>query len=535
MPRVVETNRVYTRKLTVQHRSLEVTGRKQEDLHLKKTKSTTQPRVLTPGEKEARKERQADKKEFEAKKLAEAQEKVWKIAEGLSEDLGKTTDHWHQTLMQLARLAKSTRQTSQWNAYVSKRTAEKNAALRDGEPKVSVKDTGFIALLALEWAEMSEEERDAYTSDRRKEITEDRETKATGAHTVTVNAFHDVSNTVIKMENMLRELWMRTGAECLLFVVRSSVQQYNRPAVVESSPRVKNFFKFCFNQLPSQWVLNLEAHCINGMEGVKNKYAEDLQTLQAECSAKIFEQLQLAAAPRSVGRMNYENFGSITKRSRIVYQNWPVSFCSPVRLSVLELHTLHNLLHGSDPPPLFRKLTNAEYALFEATITKGTLQTLPPPPPINIPVPTLLHGPNNSVPENSREATNIPAVSASPLQGTTCPPNPSASSSISTLSGPTPGSLAPTPPRASTSSTLTSAAPSTSTTVAAPPTALHARGGIVISLDGRQSVLVPPKPRAKRSNAKTAEEKGGSKGSKGSGKAKSSGRKTGEASSRKAC
>lgn len=127
MPRVVETNRVYTRRLTVQHRSIEVTGRKQEDLHLKKPKPTTQPRVLTPGEKEARKERQANKKEFESQKLAEAQEKVWKIAEGLSEDLGKTADHWHQTLMQLARITKSMRQTSQWNAYVSKRTAEKNA------------------------------------------------------------------------------------------------------------------------------------------------------------------------------------------------------------------------------------------------------------------------------------------------------------------------------------------------------------------------------------------------------------------------
>ena len=60
---------------------------------------------------------------------------------------------------------------------------------------------------------------------------------------------------------------MRTGCESLLFVVKSNSEHYNRPAVVESSPRVQNFFKYSFNQLPSQWVLNLEAHCVRGMEG----------------------------------------------------------------------------------------------------------------------------------------------------------------------------------------------------------------------------------------------------------------------------
>lgn len=60
-----------------------------------------------------------------------------------------------------------------------------------------------MAELSEAWAAMSEEERDTYTGERKQQIAEDRETKAVGAHTVTVNSFHDVNNTVVDMENMV--------------------------------------------------------------------------------------------------------------------------------------------------------------------------------------------------------------------------------------------------------------------------------------------------------------------------------------------
>ncbi|KAK7690565.1 hypothetical protein QCA50_005663 [Cerrena zonata] len=507
MPRAVETNRVYLRRLNFKHRHIQV-NRKQTDVHLKKKK--TEPRTLTPGEKEARKARRADKKEYETKKLAEAQEKVWQLAVGLAQDLGKTADHWHQSLMQLARLAKASRKTSLWNAFVSLRIMQRNEALPEGAAKVSVNDPGVMAELSQEWAVMSEEEHQAVAGERTKQLAEDRETKATGTHTVSINAFHDVNATVVQLENMLRDLWLRTGTECLLFVVRSSVEHYNRPAVVESSPRVKNYFKFSFNQLPSQWVLSLEAHCVNGMNGVKNKYAEDLQTMQSECSAKIFEQLQLATAPANVGRMNYENFGTLTRRHRIVYQNWPVTFCSPVRLNTVELHTLHDLLHGPNPPSLFRHLTNSEYVVFEDAIKRGTLETLPPLPPTNVPVPTLLPGPSNSVP-SGRSGANTDDLDTTDLapRSTMGPPASSATSSPPPPSNPliripstpsTSSALTPsTPSTLPAPSTFSPPTPSTSTSVAAPPPA--PRGGIVISFNGKQSTLVAPKPRAKRRDA----------------------------------
>ncbi|KAK7685255.1 hypothetical protein QCA50_011618 [Cerrena zonata] len=50
---------------------------------------------------------------------------------------------------------------------------------------------------------MSEEEWEAVAGEHTKKLTEDRETKATGAHTVSINAFHDVNATVVQLENIM--------------------------------------------------------------------------------------------------------------------------------------------------------------------------------------------------------------------------------------------------------------------------------------------------------------------------------------------
>ena len=87
----------------------------------------------------------------------------------------------------------------------------------------------------------------------------------------------------------------------------------------------------------------------------------------------------MAAAPARVGRMNYENFKDIAARVRVIPMNWPVSFKPPARLAVLELHALHTVLYSGNPPVLFRKLTNAEWALPEQAILDGTSPYLVPP------------------------------------------------------------------------------------------------------------------------------------------------------------
>ena len=112
----------------------------------------------------------------------------------------------------------------------------------------------------------------------------------------------------------------------------------------------------------------------------------------------------MAAAPGRVGRMNYESFGNITKQHRLIHSHWPVTFSPPSKLSVLELHTLHSTLFGSDPPALFRKLTDTEWKDFLHALQTGTTFVVPEPPnTTGVPARRLLASPNNPPPSEGND------------------------------------------------------------------------------------------------------------------------------------
>ena len=128
----------------------------------------------------------------------------------------------------------------------------------------------------------------------------------------------------------------------------------------------------------------------------------------------------MAAAPGRVPRrMNYENFADVSKRHRVIYQNWPVEFIPPSRLTVLELHALHTILHSENPPTLFRKLTNAQWALLEDHIIandgKCTLQLPPADTPV-LPNSHLLTGLTN--PATPPDTPVTPPDAPAPPPGT---------------------------------------------------------------------------------------------------------------------
>lgn len=123
---IVETSRVYMRRLALKHRHLHNKRRKSHNP--KKGKRTkTIPNILTPEEKKKREKRQEDDQKIAQEKIAEAQKEITKITERLAGDLGKSATHWHRCLMQLARIALSERSTSWWNAFVSIRLKQINA------------------------------------------------------------------------------------------------------------------------------------------------------------------------------------------------------------------------------------------------------------------------------------------------------------------------------------------------------------------------------------------------------------------------
>lgn len=120
----VETSRVYMRRLALQHRHLAI-ARAQNDLHIKKKKR--EARKVTPEERKNRMERKKDSDKLQNDKITTAQDTIWNVCVGLSEDLGKTPQYWQRFLMQLLRIATSERKTSRWNAYLSLSLEEVNA------------------------------------------------------------------------------------------------------------------------------------------------------------------------------------------------------------------------------------------------------------------------------------------------------------------------------------------------------------------------------------------------------------------------
>ena len=116
----VETSRVYMRRLSVKHRNLILKRKTQDDLNLKKKGRDGAPlRELTPEQRKELRERFKDRKAINSVKVTEAYNKVMDAATVLGGQIGKKPKVCLRLLMQLARVARSERKTSLWNAYVA--------------------------------------------------------------------------------------------------------------------------------------------------------------------------------------------------------------------------------------------------------------------------------------------------------------------------------------------------------------------------------------------------------------------------------
>lgn len=52
-----------------------------------------------------------------------------------------------------------------------------------------------------------------------------------------------------------------------MIVVRSSQEQWMRPHIMITSPRVENYFYTTFNQTTEAYALQLEGYCLGGLTG----------------------------------------------------------------------------------------------------------------------------------------------------------------------------------------------------------------------------------------------------------------------------
>ncbi|KAI0688619.1 hypothetical protein BC835DRAFT_1418996 [Cytidiella melzeri] len=269
----------------------------------------TQTKSLTPAEKKTRSDQRKSKNEFANKKLNDTLLQVWKLAEALFEDVGtNSVKYWYERLLQQSGNKKHTRQTSRWNAFVSKEMKLRNddTSLPLGVPRPKVNN--LITDIRDVWKAMSKEEQAEATEDELVRLAEVKDMKKTAVHHVSLNAFHDAQATLASVQGQMEALHNRTGLEILLVAVRSDSQSVVVPQVWTTGDRVDEFFQLTNNMSIADFAGKLGCFCLSGMQGTANTYHNELMQLKSKTSKLIYNELVKIALPKKVGRMLYDNF-----------------------------------------------------------------------------------------------------------------------------------------------------------------------------------------------------------------------------------
>lgn len=75
----------------------------------------------------------------------------------------------------------------------------------------------------------------------------------------------------------MEQLHLRTGTEFLVFVSRSTHDDFMRPFTYSTSRRIDDFFQVITQEQPSNLALKLEAFCLTGMNGELAPRSHDLR------------------------------------------------------------------------------------------------------------------------------------------------------------------------------------------------------------------------------------------------------------------
>ncbi|KAI0686685.1 hypothetical protein BC835DRAFT_1420287 [Cytidiella melzeri] len=349
-------------------------------------KKSTQ-KSLTPAEKQARSQQRKEKNFCMNQKLDNALSEVWKLAEALHKDLGtNSVKYWYERLLQQSSKQRQSRQTSRWNAFLSKETRARNETLPPGAPRPKVHD--FAPQICNLWKAMSKQEQVAATEEELVQIAGVKEMKKTASHSVALNAFHDARALLASVQSQMESLHNRTGLEMLLLAVRADAQNVSCPQIMRLGS--------------------------NATVSVVSK------------SKLITKKLHEAVAPCSVSKMFYTNFDMhITEKYGIVVVNWPLpQFVAPGSIdSRLELQTLYNAwLSGSTH---FRCLSPSETETWmQQRFSTQVAAALATSPPVD-----------QGTPDNSSSGTPADAPALLPDTSSTMPASSSTTSVPATSQG----------------------------------------------------------------------------------------------------
>ncbi|CDO75655.1 hypothetical protein BN946_scf184941.g8 [Trametes cinnabarina] len=315
-------------------------------------------------EKRELQQRRDAKKEKLMNALMEARAAMWEFAVQMHKEFpGHSAKYYYYAIMQRSRLHENPRKISPWNAFVSQEIKKHNEALgEDSRQRVS---SDIIKELSARWKNMTPKERAAAVGDGVEKLTERRENYKEGVHNVAIAAFNDIRANLASISKELENLNARTGADVLLFVVRTDPDQYNPPYIMYTNERIPQFITSLTPKKESikRFALRLEAACIGGINEVIQSQRSELKDLKMRTAALIVEKLKQACVRGEIGRMSYVNFDyHITLQHGIVLEGWPpgIKFAAPGKFnSIVELQALYTAWDTG--AARFRALTNAEW------------------------------------------------------------------------------------------------------------------------------------------------------------------------------
>ncbi|KAI0640522.1 hypothetical protein C8Q79DRAFT_1015055 [Trametes meyenii] len=304
----------------------------------------------TPTEKKLLVEKRTEARETYANALQAACETITEEAQRVQAEFGGHSDkHYEQQIFQEARAAKQKRKTSKWNAYIMHKLKLLNDALPPGAARFKPGDgTPEVQAISDTWSAMSDEEKDAATSELVKELDERKEMKSLSVQDVPIAALHDTHATLNSSFEDFRRLFAQPD-------------HLMAPMTFATSDRVLDFLQLSLNLSLEEIARRLEAFLLSGVPGVIDWSAQALQDDQTRVGNLILIKFRETTKIK-IKKMYYTNFGSrITKKYGVIIENWPLkTFIAPSKMrSRTELDILYNAF--SSNATRFRKLTQPEW------------------------------------------------------------------------------------------------------------------------------------------------------------------------------
>ncbi|KAG6835431.1 hypothetical protein H0H93_001532 [Arthromyces matolae] len=297
-----------------------------------RVKSRTKPKPQNPEDKARKKAQRQERNTKYNERLDQILNGLHEEATALHEDFGgHSVEYYLHEILQKARAIQSTRAPSRWNAYVRAETARINSATPDSERK---KANELSKDIAATWNTLSKEDQIKVTEPLLEDLKNHRSMKKFSVQNSVLSSFRDATKTLETIEHDLQALHHRTGTECILIAVRSSIDAFLKPFVVSTSQRGEDWYFMAHQRHLHEGSLQFEGYCTAGLDGVIKKGANDVAELKKEATKVIKEQLGRVAHGKPI-RMVYTNFDEkVTYAHGILLENWPLkTFSSPSDMS----------------------------------------------------------------------------------------------------------------------------------------------------------------------------------------------------------